>query len=233
MTMKIERISDNQIRCTLNKADLAGKETLLNELAFGSDKAKGLFRELMKKASQELGFETNNIPLMVEAIPVSQECLILVVTKVEDADQFNDRYEKLVNSKISSSDLNLEDSDGVLNFLDDASDSDLSELADAMHLAIMDSNCDVYCFSSLEEVAYAAKLVISFPHESRLYKDTENNCYYLCLSTEDNKYDFTKVRSILSEYSKRIPNTYATKALFNEHFQTILSEDAIRQIAEF
>ena len=52
MTMKIERISDNQIRCTLNKADLAGKETLLNELAFGSDKAKGLFRELMKKASQ-------------------------------------------------------------------------------------------------------------------------------------------------------------------------------------
>ena len=61
--------------------------------------------------------------------------------------------------------MNLEDSDGVLNFLDDASDSDLSELADAMHLAIMDSNCDVYCFSSLEEVAYAAKLVISFPHE--------------------------------------------------------------------
>lgn len=106
--MKIERISDNQIRCTLNKADLAGKETLLNELAFGSDKAKGLFRELMKKASQELGFETNNIPLMVEAIPVSQECLILVVTKVEDADQFNDRYEKLVNSKISSGNMNLE-----------------------------------------------------------------------------------------------------------------------------
>ena len=42
--MKIERISDNQIRCTLNKEDLEGKETLLSELAFGSEKAKGLFR---------------------------------------------------------------------------------------------------------------------------------------------------------------------------------------------
>lgn len=31
--MKIERISDNQIRCTLNKEDLEGKETLLSELA--------------------------------------------------------------------------------------------------------------------------------------------------------------------------------------------------------
>ena len=57
--MKIERISDNQIRCTLNKEDLEGKETLLSELAFGSEKAKGLFRELMNKAATELGFETN------------------------------------------------------------------------------------------------------------------------------------------------------------------------------
>ena len=79
--MKIERISDNQIRCTLNKEDLEGKETLLSELAFGSEKAKGLFRELMNKAATELGFETSeDNPLMVEAIPVSKECLILVIT---------------------------------------------------------------------------------------------------------------------------------------------------------
>ena len=64
--MKIERISDNQIRCTLNKEDLEGKETLLSELAFGSEKAKGLFRELMNKAATELGFETSeDNPLMV------------------------------------------------------------------------------------------------------------------------------------------------------------------------
>ena len=82
--MKIERISDNQIRCTLNKEDLEGKETLLSELAFGSEKAKGLFRELMNKAATELGFETSeDNPLMVEAIPVSKECLILVITRVE------------------------------------------------------------------------------------------------------------------------------------------------------
>ena len=83
--MKIERISDNQIRCTLNKEDLEGKETLLSELAFGSEKAKGLFRELMNKAATELGFETSeDNPLMVEAIPVSKECLILVITRVDN-----------------------------------------------------------------------------------------------------------------------------------------------------
>ena len=91
--MKIERISDNQIRCTLKKEDLEGKETLLSELAFGSEKAKGLFRELMNKAATELGFETSeDNPLMVEAIPVSKECLILVITRVDNPEDFREHW---------------------------------------------------------------------------------------------------------------------------------------------
>lgn len=92
--MKIERISENQIRCTLNKADLAEKEILLTELAYGTDKAKELFRELMEQASMELGFEVDNIPLMIEAIPVNPDCLILIITKVEDPDELDTRFSR-------------------------------------------------------------------------------------------------------------------------------------------
>ena len=42
--MKIERLNENQIRCTLNKSDLASRQLKINELAYGSDKAKELFR---------------------------------------------------------------------------------------------------------------------------------------------------------------------------------------------
>ena len=79
--MKLERLSENQIRCTLYKSDLADKELHLTELAYGTDKAKELFRELMQQASSELGFEVDNVPLMIEAIPVSPECLILLLQK--------------------------------------------------------------------------------------------------------------------------------------------------------
>lgn len=92
--MKIERLSENQIRCTLNKADLADKELLLNELAYGTDKAKELFREMMQQASNELGFEIDDIPLMIEAIPVSPECLILIITKVEDPEELDTRFSR-------------------------------------------------------------------------------------------------------------------------------------------
>lgn len=38
--MKIEKINDNQIRCTLTSDDLASREIKLSELAYGTDKAK-------------------------------------------------------------------------------------------------------------------------------------------------------------------------------------------------
>ncbi len=90
--MKIEKISDTQIRCTLNKDDLANRHLRISELAYGSEKARALFRDLMQQASAELGFEAENIPLMIEAIPVSSDCLILQVTKVENPDELDTRF---------------------------------------------------------------------------------------------------------------------------------------------
>lgn len=92
--MKLEKVNDNQIRCTLSKSDLDKRELRLSELAYGSDKARALFRDMIQQASIELGFEADNIPLMIEAIPVSNDCLVLVVTKVEDPDELDTRFSR-------------------------------------------------------------------------------------------------------------------------------------------
>lgn len=92
--MKLEKLNDNQIRCTLNKSDLDKRELRLSELAYGSAKARALFRDMIQQASIELGFEADNIPLMIEAIPISNECLVLVVTKVEDPDELDTRFSR-------------------------------------------------------------------------------------------------------------------------------------------
>lgn len=92
--MKIEKISENQIRCTLSKEDLMDRELRISELAYGTEKAKALFRDMMQQASYELGFEAEDIPLMIEAIPVSTESLVLIITKVEDPDELDTRFSK-------------------------------------------------------------------------------------------------------------------------------------------
>ena len=38
--MKIEKLNENQIRCTLTHADLAARHLKLSELAYGTEKAR-------------------------------------------------------------------------------------------------------------------------------------------------------------------------------------------------
>lgn len=96
--MRIEKVNDNQIRCTLTKEDLTARKIKISELAYGSDKAKILFRDMMQQASFEFGFESEDIPLMIEAIPISNECIVLVITKVEDPEELDTRFSKFAPS---------------------------------------------------------------------------------------------------------------------------------------
>ena len=97
--MKIEKVNDHQIRCTLTKADLADRELKISELAYGTEKAKSLFRDMMQQAQIQFGFEADNIPLMIEAIPVSAESVILIITKVEDPEELDTRFSKFAPFK--------------------------------------------------------------------------------------------------------------------------------------
>lgn len=109
--MKIEKINDNQIKCTLNKSDLASRQIKLSELAYGTEKAKNLFRDMMQQASYQFGFEAEDIPLMIEAIPVSADCIVLVITKVEDPDELDTRFSKFTYSSDPEDILSGESSD--------------------------------------------------------------------------------------------------------------------------
>ena len=90
--MKIEKINDNQIRCTLTSEDLAQRQLRLSELAYGTDKARALFRDLMQQAAAKYGFFTENMPLMIEAVPTSSDSIVLVVTKVENPEELDTRF---------------------------------------------------------------------------------------------------------------------------------------------
>ena len=130
--MKLKKLSDTQIRCTLSKEDLSQRQLHLSELAYGSEKAKELFRDMMQQASIELGFEADNIPLMIEAIPISNDCLVLVVTKVEDPDELDTRFSRFSKINVDDSfDEDFSDIDDTdfeeMDFLDDEDDIDMDD----------------------------------------------------------------------------------------------------------
>ena len=102
--MRLEKLSENQIRCTLDREDLVTRGLRLSELAYGTEKAKELFRDMMQQASYEFGFDAEDLPLMIEAIPASLDRLILVITKVEDPDELDTRFSKFSPDPLAEGD---------------------------------------------------------------------------------------------------------------------------------
>ena len=142
--MRIERISDNQIRCTLSKHDLASRHLKISELAYGSDRAKELFRDMMEQANIDFGFEVEDIPLMIEAIPTSRESLVLVITKVDNPQEFDEKFanfnlpaEEVVDDDNEDFDISVEDGqnssfgfDDLLNCFDQLYEKQFGEEED-------------------------------------------------------------------------------------------------------
>lgn len=164
--MRLEKISENQIRCTLNKEDLAERELKISELAYGTEKAKDLFREMMQQASFEFGFEAEDIPLMIEAIPVTGDCIILIITKVEDPDELDTRFSKFSASQDddTSDDYAESEDDDIATLF-----SKIQEIRDSLELNEDDMN-------KVEEISSAGDNADDFiPFKDSLKKAAPKN----------------------------------------------------------
>ena len=84
--MKIEKVSENQLKLTLTKADLVERDISLDDLIHPTEKAQRLFRDIMEQALDEYDFVAENTPLMVEAVPVGMDGIMIIVTKVSGRD---------------------------------------------------------------------------------------------------------------------------------------------------
>jgi len=247
--MKIEKISDTQIRCTLSRQDLADRDLKLSELAYGSDKAKDLFRELMTQASYECGFEAEDIPLMIEAIPVSGDCLVLVVTKVEDPDELDTRFSNFssfrdsadedsssVTSSVAEEILECFGQLGALlgkgrEAIEKSADSP-EELAPEETTPVTSGLTKVYSFSSLTAVTTLARLISPYYFGANtLYKDEVSSSYYLVLHMSDHTpEEFNRICNVISEYGTPVNTGYASLSYFAEHFKPIVKADAVQTL---
>ena len=239
--MKIEKVNDHQIKCTLTSADLANRELKISELAYGSEKAKNLFRDMMQQAAFEFGFEAENIPLMIEAIPIGADSIILIITKVEDPEEIDTRFSKFAPSVSED-----EDYDGNSSIAEDLSDEVLDlfhhieESAKKHTPAKKKQEPDrepafprsVIC-DNMEDMCTLARNIAAFYHEPNALFKNETDHTYILLLTKGNLTleEFGRICNISSEYG-RVEKTEAPKeAYMHEHYKEILSQNAVESLA--
>lgn len=246
--MRIEKVNDHQIRCTLTGADLANRELKISELAYGSEKAKNLFRDMMQQANFEFGFEAEDIPLMIEAIPINADCIVLIITKVEDPDELDTRFSNFAPG-VSDEDDTQEDArstfpsdfDDVLDLfqkIKNSAQASLPSAPPAQPAPPADEASTVLprvlITDNLNDMCRFARSATGFYDEPcALYKNEANGCYYLImaigrLTTED----FGRIINMASEYG-RVEKAGAPKQAFmQEHYTQILAEHAIKSLAQ-
>lgn len=250
--MKIEKINENQIRCTLTKEDLANRQLKISELAYGTDKAKSLFRDMMQQAAYEFGFEANDIPLMIEAIPLSSESIILIITKVEDPEELDTRFAKFApsggeeeapgGSPIPSNPEGADDILDLFNKLRDARKkaSDKKASVPAQSQQEQDQTPEqpinltrLYRFRDLDRVIQAAQILTSlYQGKNSLYRDPAQGEYLLIISKTDHSPEqFNKICNILSEYASNTKYVSSMDAYFAEHMVCIASDSALQKLA--
>lgn len=222
--MKIEKISENQIRCTLTREDLEERHMKLSELAYGTDKAKDLFREMMRFASTKYGFETDDIPLMIEAVPISSEMIILIITKVDYPEELDTRY-----ANFSEDDDDFDDQD-----FDDFEEKDYDQDLPPQPLPVAPVDASVAClfrFPTIDVLFQAARSIAGlYDDDNSLYKRDQD--YFLILHRNSTSAeDFNKVCNILSEYGSQDILVPGGNSYFQEHYQTLIGKDALQHLA--
>ena len=254
--MKIEKVNDHQIRCTLTKADLADRQLKLSELAYGTEKAKDLFRDMMQQASAKFGFEAEDIPLMIEAIPLNGDCIVLIITKVEDPEELDTRFSKFAPSLTDGED-GIEDILGNLGAEDEVLDlfrrvqksrqkkatADVSNpFLPGREESEEEKRTDdkenkgfvrLFSFDSLYHLYPISRQLSSFYQDANtLYKDPAGGRYYLVITqAAEEPETFNRLCNILSEYGQLERYSKAHEAYMAEHYEVLIEKNALQALA--
>ncbi len=245
--MKIEKLNEQQIRCTLTKEDLAVRHIKLSELAYGSEKTRALFQDMMDQASADLGFDVEDIPLMVEAIPMSSEQIVLIITKVESPDELDTRFSEFSHYRETEEDGVEEAGDESQTELDlpedlldllrqirsELIDTDECPAAAAGRVKNEEAVC-LFAFEDMDEVIPAARAVTgTFEGRSALYRDADSGDYLLFLHQGNHSpMDFNRICHTLTAYLRKEKGTAGTEAYLREHGRVILAKRAVETLAQ-
>ena len=165
---------------------------------------------------------------MIEAIPLNSECIVLIITKVEDPEELDTRLSKFAPSIHEGDDFDddneeladvfSEGADEVLNMLRKMSGSDLSEESSESKSApaadtgssqhsgtkkspVQQISCQLFTFGTLNNVTRLAHVASAvYQGSNTLYKDEKSGSYLLLIdSAGQNASDFNRICNLISE----------------------------------
>ncbi len=208
--MRMEKVNENQVRFILSNNDLTERDIKITELAYGSEKSQRLFREMMEQAANELGFEADNAPLMIEVVPSSMDSIMIIVSKVSEGEDWESKFNGLGRTRKMK--VKIQDKE--------------PPAAPALN------DISIYSFNSIDDAANASSRIFGYYRGvSSLFKN--QNRFYLVLQNvymhgEPGK---DELEVVLGEYGEKHISNKITKYYLIEHGELLIFSNAVGILA--
>ena len=234
--MKIEKIDDNSIKCTLSSLDLSSRNLNLRDMTYGSQAAKRLFNEMMQKAKEEVGFSIENTPLMIEAVPLQGGAVQLIISKVDDPEELDTRFSTFSAAGSGQngwiSELATQILEGAQGLMKQLKETEEEPGVAEEKKESGDEGIRLYRFRTLDRVIDAAKAVSYCDlGANSLYKAEDKKGYYVSLHSKGDDIDsLNRAANLLLEYGERVNGGSATEAYYKEHMEQLIQENALQKL---
>ncbi|MBO4837973.1 MAG: adaptor protein MecA [Lachnospiraceae bacterium] len=210
--MKIEKINDNQFRCTMSMGELLQRHLTIRKLSQSPPDATRLVRELIDRSVDEVGFVPNDLPVMVEAVKNPDGDMVFTVTKINSPDELPQGFQPQPD---------------VMRML--------QGFAKAIHYQAEEIKTRqprplaVFAFYGKDSLIMPPRLKnLAGAVGSSLYFFKEQSMYYLVLTASPKNGElFNRACLLMSEYGRRVPSTSASKTYYAEYGETVYPSHAI------
>ena len=207
--MKIEKLNDNKIRITLNIEDLNERNIDMHSFMSNSIDSQDIFMDMLDKADEEVGFNTDDCRLMIEALALKNGVFVLTITKFEHNNEKPPLKRKNLHIRRKNPDINLNKT--IYSF-----DS-------------FDTFCDFCTFlkNTLEE-----KEILDFSKKSDLYEYNSN--YYLVLSNINLDSKVLKhICSSITEFAQFVNSSELFESKIKEYGKLVAENNALATCIEY
>lgn len=196
--MKFEKINNNKLKITLTKLELP-ENSELDSLMKNSSNARESFMKILKKAKDEVNFDTKNYKIKIDAQAHSDGNFTFTITKLVHLKSKKTSVKpKKITKNISTNSILIY----RFEKLDDFSDF-----------------CD---FLKLRKINY----LTSFAKICQLYKYKNN--YLLCLENINSKYRYiAKFYTAITEFSKFYSSDSTSISELKEYGELFIDNNAI------
>lgn len=204
--MKIEKLTENKIRITLNVDDLREKNIDLHTFMSNSIETQDIFIDMLKEADKKVGFKTEDYKILLEAIATSDGMFVLTVTRISP--EVNTFKKKQVHIKRKSVKLD-------------------KELA-IYKFSTFDDFCDFCIYlnnSSIKQISKHIKKITLYSYQ---------DCFYLALNKILADVNELKTFcSIITEFSSYINHPDLFQCKLQEYGKVIIKANAINACSKY